>query len=87
MPKTDLLVIKVVDEGGEASGLVLHRKRQPGNVPNKHGVEVLRHFQVVAGTQGLDNTDGGGQGVTDSPLSGQHKLPVLKRHVKNYAQW
>lgn len=63
-PRVDLLVIKAVDEGGEAPGLVLHGKRQPGNVPNKHGVEVSGHFQVVAGTQGLGNTQSGSTGAT-----------------------
>lgn len=53
LPKKDLLVIKVVDEGGEAPRLVLHRKRQLRNIPDKHRVKVSRQFQVVAGTQGL----------------------------------
>lgn len=82
LPKADLLVVKGVDEGGEAPGLVLHGERQPGNVPNKHGVEVFRHFQVIAGTQGLGKTWDRSTGhranwiyqgrESAAPLSGQH---------------
>lgn len=54
--KTDLLVRKVIYEGGEAPHLVLYRRREPRNVLDKYCVEVSRHLQVVAGTQGLEIT-------------------------------
>lgn len=54
LPMIDLLVIEVVDEGGEAPRLVLPRKRHSRNIPDKHCVKVFCHFQVVAGTQGLE---------------------------------
>ncbi len=50
-----LVVVEVVYEGGEASGLVLQGQRQHGNMANEHGVEEAGHFQVVTGTQSLEN--------------------------------
>lgn len=50
-----LVVIEVVYEGGEASGLVLQGQCQHGNMANEYGVKVLCHFQVVTGTQRLEN--------------------------------
>lgn len=45
-----LVVVEVVYECGEASGLVLQGQRQHGNMANEHGVKELCHLQVVAGT-------------------------------------
>lgn len=49
-----LLVVKVVYEGGEAPGLVLHGQRQHWYVANEYGVKESRHFKVVTGTQRLE---------------------------------
>lgn len=48
-----LVVVEVVNEGGEAPGLVLQGQRQDRNVANEYRVKEPRHFQVVAGTQRL----------------------------------
>lgn len=48
-----LVVVEVVYEGGEASGLVLQGKCQHGNMANEYGVKEPSHFQVVTGTQRL----------------------------------
>lgn len=50
-----LLVIEVVYEGGEAPGLILQGQRQHGNIANENGVKEPGHFQVVTGTQRLEN--------------------------------
>lgn len=100
LPMIDLLVIKVVDESGEAPRLVLHRKRQSRNIPDKHCVKVSRHFQVVTSTQGLEitqnrstcqNFDAGLSQLdlprqkTNSRLSGQRKLQMTPLvHLEHY---
>lgn len=50
-----LVVVEVVYEGGEASGLVLQGQCQDGNMANEYGVKELCDLQVVAGTQRLEN--------------------------------
>lgn len=54
-----LFVIEVVDERGEAPGLVLQGQGQHGNVADEHGVKEPCHFQVVAGPQRLENHGAG----------------------------
>lgn len=50
-----LLVVEVVYEGGEAPGLVLQGQRQHWDIADEYGVKEPCHFQVVAGTQRLEN--------------------------------
>lgn len=64
-----LVVVEVVDEGGEAPGLVLQGQRQHGNMANEYGVKELRHFQVVARTQSLENNRAGLHAGRKSDLS------------------
>lgn len=54
-----LFVIEVVDERGEAPGLVLQGQRQHRNVADEHGVKESCYFQVVAGPQRLENHGAG----------------------------
>jgi len=48
-----LVVIEVIYEGSEASGLVLQSQCQHGNMADEYCVEEPSHLQVVTGTKRL----------------------------------
>lgn len=49
-----LLVVEVVNEAGEAPGLVLHSHSQHWHIANEYGVKVSHHFEIVTVTQRLE---------------------------------
>lgn len=64
-----LVVVEVVYEGGEAPGLVLPGQSQHGNMANEYGVKEPCHFQIVTGTQSLEDNWAGLHAGSKSDLS------------------